>query len=87
MHDITYTQVQELVTHVPVTKLPIAYELLRELAAETPETSLPQIEFMSLPLQERQRLLAQQAADLVEHYAHSAEERELWQGGRTSHAF
>ena len=81
MQAITYIQVQELVTHLPSTKLPIAYELLRDLAAEKPQTTLPQIEFMLLPLNERQRLLSQQAAELVEHYKDTQEDRELWQGG------
>ena len=81
MQAITYTQVQELVTHVPLTKLPIAYELLRDLAVEKPKIVLPQIEFMFLPLQERRRLLSQQAAELVQYYEQTTEEREVWQGG------
>lgn len=81
MPAITYTQVQELVTHLPLTKLPIAYEFLRDLAAEKPEILSPQIEFMFLPLQERQHLLSQQAAELAAYYEQSTEERELWQGG------
>jgi hypothetical protein len=81
MQAVTYNQVQELVMHLPITKLPIAYKLLRDLVAEKPQAVLPQIEFMLLPLKERQHLLSQQAAELVEHYEHSTEAREIWQGG------
>ena len=81
MPAVTYTQVQELVARLPITKLPIAYDLLRDLVSEQSQTLLPQIEFMFLPLKERQDLLSQQAAELVEHYKHTQEEREIWQGG------
>jgi len=39
--------------------------------------------FMKLPLVERQRQLAEQAAQMVEHYEGQTEglEREAWQGG------
>ena len=40
-------------------------------------------DFMKLPLQERRKILAQQAARLVKHYEAEPEstEREQWQGG------
>jgi len=41
----------------------------------------PQLEFILLPLAERQRLLAQQAEQRAAHYAPTATEREEWQGG------
>jgi hypothetical protein len=50
---------------------------------ETP-TSLAEIrEFMKLPIEERRRILAQQAEQMVEHYEEESarRERELWQGG------
>ncbi|GAK54774.1 hypothetical protein U27_01604 [Candidatus Vecturithrix granuli] len=81
MQAITYIQVQELVTHIPITKLQVAYEFLRDLAGEKPQTVLPQIEFMFLPFKEQQHLLSEQAAELVKHYKDTQEERELWQGG------
>ena len=81
MQAITYAQVQELVTHLPLTKLPIAYGVLLDLVAEKPKIVFPQIEFMLLPLQERQRLMSQQAAELVTYYEQTTEGRELWQGG------
>lgn len=47
-------------------------------------TSLTEIrEFLKLPIEERHRILAQQAEQMVEHYEDEAlrRERELWQGG------
>lgn len=40
-------------------------------------------EFLKLPMAERRRILSQQAARLMDHYASATEvsERELWQGG------
>jgi hypothetical protein len=39
--------------------------------------------FMKLPIEERRRILAEQAAQMAEHYAppEVQEERESWQGG------
>ena len=81
MQAITYRQVQELVAHLPLTKLPIAYAFLRDLVSEKPKPFLSQIEYLSLPLDERQSLLSQQADELVAYYEQTAEEREVWQGG------
>jgi hypothetical protein len=81
MQTVTYNQIQELVASLPRTQLSRAYELLRDLLPETPQSSSPQREFMRLPLNERQHLLSDQAAELVEHYTHTHEDRELWQGG------
>jgi len=40
-------------------------------------------EFLKLPIEERRRILAEQAEQMVEHYDEesSSRERELWQGG------
>lgn len=40
-------------------------------------------EFLKLPLEERRRQMAEQAAQMVEHYEapHEADERAQWQGG------
>jgi len=40
-------------------------------------------EFMKLPIEERRRILAEQAEQMVEHYEEESarRERELWQGG------
>jgi len=81
MQTVTYTQIQELVASLPQTQLPRAYELLRNLFPETPQSSSPQRDFLRLPLDERQHVLSDQAAELVEHYTHSHEDREMWQGG------
>ncbi len=83
MNGVTYTQVQELVTRLPAKNLPVAYDFLARLANE--ETAVPssQVEFLSLPLAERRRLLAQQADGLLvqDYYEETAVEREQWQGG------
>jgi hypothetical protein len=81
MEMITYSQVQELLRRVPVAKLPLAYTLLAELADDEVEALSPQREFMLLPFEERQRILAQQAQELVAHYEQTAAEREEWQAG------
>jgi len=40
-------------------------------------------EFLRLPIEERRRILAEQAEQIVEHYEEESArlERELWQGG------
>ena len=79
MNAITYSQIQELVLQLPATKLPLAYDLLADLA-KVDETS-PQFEFMLLPLTERRRIMAQQAEQLVMHYTQTETERLAWQAG------
>lgn len=79
MNTITYAEVQELVTRIPVVKLPIAYELLTELAQERVDKSSPQQQFAMLSKGEQQHLLEQQAAAMVDYYQQTAEERNEWQ--------
>ena len=81
MNTITYAQVQELVTQIPVVKLPIAYQLLTELASHRVDKSSPQLEFILLSLDSQRHLLEQQAAELAAHYEQTAEERNEWQSG------
>lgn len=53
------------------------------IATETPE-SLGEIrEFLKLPIEERRRILAEQAEQIAEHYEEESarRERETWQGG------
>ena len=52
METITYSQVQDLVQHLPPPCLPAAYEMLRELTDRS-ETLQSQIDFMHLPLAKR----------------------------------
>jgi hypothetical protein len=83
MHSIAYAQVQELVMRLPARKLPLAYRLLTnllELEKEVEPIS-PQVQFMFLPVEERRRVLAQQAERMVAHYAQSVVERQDWQAG------
>lgn len=81
MNSVTYTQVQELVAHLPATKLPRAFAMLKSLANEEAITPSVQIKILNLPLAERRRLLAKQAEELLAHYEETVTEREEWQGG------
>jgi hypothetical protein len=80
---LTYSQIQKLVLQLPETKLPFVYKLLSILVDNENDAEIlsPQLEFILLPLAERQRLLAQQAEQMAAHYAQTASEREEWQGG------
>ncbi len=81
METITYSQVQDLITRLPIAKLPLIYNWLIDLTAKETEQSSPQIDFMCLPLSERRRIMTQQAEEMVAHYEQTASEREIWQGG------
>ncbi|MCX7046626.1 MAG: hypothetical protein NTX50_14215 [Candidatus Sumerlaeota bacterium] len=81
MSAITHSQVQELVARLPVTKLPVAYDRLIDLVRGEPDAAPPQRDFMSLSLEERRRLLAQQAQEMVGYYEQTALERQEWQQG------
>ena len=81
MDTVTYAQVQELVTRIPMVKLPIAYELLAKLAQERVDKLSPQQQFSLLSFEEQQHMLEQQAADMVEHYQQTTDERNEWQSG------
>lgn len=77
----TYSQVQQLVTRLPLEKLPIAYHLLIDLSASDDDSLSLQESFLLLPLAERRRLMAEQAEQMVEHYEQTASERQAWQVG------
>ena len=81
METITYSEVQELIMRLPTTKLPLAYKLLVSLADNEADLLPPQITFMLLSPTEKQRILEQQAAAMVEHYEQTAPDREDWQAG------
>jgi hypothetical protein len=51
--------------------------------SDTPQSLLRLREFLKLPIEERRRILAEQAEQMVEHYEEESArlERELWQGG------
>ena len=51
--------------------------------AETPKSLTEIREFLKLPIEERRRILADQAEQMVEHYEEESarREREIWQGG------
>ena len=79
MDAITHSQIKELVMQLPATKLPIAYNLLVDLAKNEGDKHSPQLNFMLLPLSERRRILAQQAEQMVAHYEQTETERQGWQ--------
>ena len=81
METITYTQVQRLIKKLPETELPLAYRLLLELADKEMDKLSPQADFMRFSLDERRRILAQQAEQKKAHYEHAADERTEWQTG------
>jgi len=80
METISYSQVQELLTQLPATKLPLAYNLLVDLANTETDAPSPQLDFIRLPLSDRRRIMEQQAQQMVAHYQRTAAERETWQG-------
>jgi hypothetical protein len=84
MEHITHYQVQELVRQLPVAKLLFAYNLLLELVDDQKKSDTPsslQVEFMQLSLDERKRILEQQAEQMTAHYRQTATERQQWQAG------
>ncbi|MFN8487676.1 MAG: hypothetical protein U0350_08805 [Caldilineaceae bacterium] len=78
---VTYEQVEALVRQLPVTKLPIAYELLEDLSHKQENVLTPQKEFLRLSLRKRRQLLKQQAEEMKLHYEQTASERTEWQTG------
>ena len=81
MQTITYSQVQEMVTRLPIKKLPTAYRLLVDLSAGDTDSPSRQEEFMLLPLAERRRLMSEQAKQMAAHYEQTTSERQAWQAG------
>ena len=81
METITYSQVQELIKRLPAKKLPIAYRLLVDLDQSSLDPSSLQQDFMLLPMSERRRLMAEQAQQMIAHYAETSSDRETWQAG------
>jgi len=81
METITHSQVQDLVKQLPAPKLSLVYSLLVDLTTNDTEELSPQLDFIRLPLSERRRIMAQQAAQMVAHYEQMATERQAWQGG------
>jgi len=51
------------------------------VAIETPESLTEIPEFLKLPIEERRRILAERAEEMVKHYEEESarRERELWQ--------
>jgi|GEM_PF-781875 hypothetical protein len=81
METVGYSQVQALLKQLPEKKLQTAYKLLADLIASDTELLPFQQEYMSLPLNERRRIMTQQAEQMNTHYQKNTGERQLWQEG------
>jgi hypothetical protein len=81
MRTITHNQVQELVRHLPAAKLKRVYNMILELEEKRADTDLTQLDFMKLPLSERQKIMKQQARKMAMRYKKTAVERNEWQSG------
>jgi hypothetical protein len=80
MQAITYSMFQELVKRLPASKLPLAYNFLTNLADEK-DVKSPQTDILSRSPEERRRILAKQAKQMLKHYKQTEAEREEWQAG------
>lgn len=76
MNAVTYSQIQELVQQLPAIKLPLAYNLLTDLAKKEVDEQASPSDFMLLPLSERRRIMAQQALQMITHYEQTQAERQ-----------
>jgi hypothetical protein len=81
MGTITHSQVNKLVNRLPAKKLPLAYNLLADLAEKESSENSHQLNFLLLPINERRRIMAQQAEEMVSFYKETAHERKDWQAG------
>ncbi len=81
METATYNQVQELLKKLSETKLQVAYRLLADLITSDTESLSFQEKYMTLPLNEKRRIMAQQAKQMAKHYQKRTDERQLWQEG------
>ncbi len=81
METITYSQIQEMVLHLPATKLTTAYRLLVELIGKEYSPSHVQDDFLKLSLEDRRKIMEEQANQLCAHYLDSQSDREAWQAG------
>ena len=81
MNAITYSQVHELLVKLPAAKLPFVYNLLLDLSKKESDNLSPQLNFLRLPLNERRRIMIQQANELISHYKQEERERQAWQAG------
>lgn len=81
MSTVTYTQVQELVKHVPPAKLDRVYGMILKMADKAEHVEISPVDFMKLPLSERRKLMKNQARAMATHYKKTAAERREWQEG------
>ena len=80
METITHAHVQELANKLPKTKLSLAFHFLQNLVDNDQDT-MPQKDFASLSIDERRRILEQQAKQMKSHYEQTRSERTEWQAG------
>ncbi len=76
---VSYEKIQELVMQVPSNKLPILYHILVRVIADKENHSSLQEKFMFMPIAERQKIMEQQAEQMITHYNKTALERQEWQ--------
>ncbi len=81
METVSYNQVQALLRQIPETKLQTAYRLLADLINSDSESLPFQQQYMTLPLDERHRIMTQQAEQMKMYYQKHENERRLWQEG------
>lgn len=81
MSTVTYTQVQELVRHVPPAKLNRVYGMILKITEKPENVEISPVDFMKLPISERRKLMKNQARTMAAHYKKTANERRDWQEG------
>ena len=81
MDVVTYSQINELVMRLPAGKLSLAYNLLVDLIKKKEDEILSQSYFMNLPLEERRRIMSEQAQNMIFHYEQDTGELLEWQAG------
>jgi hypothetical protein len=81
MSSIIYRQVQEIINQLSEARLAEAYTLLVDLQDRDANPVSPQQQAMHLSLDERRRLMAQQAEVIASHYLEPSAERDEWQAG------
>ncbi|NOX62752.1 MAG: hypothetical protein GXP42_12520 [Chloroflexi bacterium] len=81
METVTPRQIQTMIKRLPKSKLRLVYDFVSELTQEDEEMHSSQVEFLRLPLEERRRLMAEQAEHMIMHYEQTANQRQDWQAG------
>jgi hypothetical protein len=81
MEPVTYSQLQQVIQQLPEAKLGEAYRALVDLLKQPSGKVSPHSKLRRLPLEERRRVMAEQATQLLSHYERTGVERDDWQAG------